>query len=56
MKKPEAFTKWCESNGIAKRSHDESVAWAAWTASYTNVINKIKESTYGGQAAGKSDK
>jgi hypothetical protein len=56
MNKPQAFKDWCKAHGIATRSHDESVAWAAWVASYTNVINKIKENINGGQATSKSDK
>lgn len=43
MKKPDEFKNWCKLNGISPRSHDESVAWAAWCECYRLLIAKIKE-------------
>jgi|DEB0MinimDraft_10_1074344.scaffolds.fasta_scaffold41047_2 hypothetical protein len=53
MKKPIEFTEWCASMGIAKRSHDESIAWAAWLKCYELIIERIKD---GGQTVSKRDK
>lgn len=42
MKKPIEFVEWCASIGIPRRSHDESVAWAAWLKCYELIIERIK--------------
>jgi len=41
----EAFSAWCKSIGIAPRSHDYSIAKAAWEAGIKAVAELTKTET-----------
>lgn len=43
MKKPDEFREWCKAKGIAPRSHDFSVALAAWTECEKQITAKMSK-------------